>query len=146
MYKETHFSKKRSYFYYCSVTSSLVKTELPSLQDTLCPCWILWGNREWLQTGGSVIKSIPVLWEMESREKRNVSRPSAPPSGRSKQHIWLRKKRRRCGMLLSSSALWKFGAKIADSSSIHTGSRSTHFPVRHIERSWLRWEAQVLCI
>lgn len=64
-----------------------------------------------------------------------MSRPGAPPAGWSEQCIWLRRKRRkrrRRGMLLFSSALWRSGAKIADSSSIRTGSRSTHSPVCRI--------------
>lgn len=62
-----------------------------------------------------------------------VSRPSAPPAGMLDGCIWLKKKRR--GMLLFFSALWRSGAKIADSSSNHTDSRSTHSPVRHTKRS-----------
>lgn len=109
----------------------LGQTELSSLWDTLCPCWILWGNRERLQTRGSVIKSASVLWRAGCSRGQwkgvlHVSRPSAPPAGRSEQCIWLRRRRR--GMLLFSSALWRSGAKIADSSSIHTGSHSTHSP------------------
>lgn len=67
----------------------------------------------------------------------DVSRPSAPPAGMLDGCIWLKKKKKkkRRGMLLFFSALWRSGAKIADSSSIHTGSRSTHSPVRHTKRS-----------
>lgn len=114
--------------------------------DTLCPCWILWGNREWLQIRGSVIKSTPVLWRAgcsRGQEKAAllVSRPSAPPAGRSEECIWPRRRR---GRPLFSSAPWRSGAKIADSSSIHTGSHSTHSPVRHRERERPehRWEAR----
>lgn len=104
----------------------------------LCLCWVQWGNRECLQTRGSLIKSPPVPWTTgcsggRRRRVLDVSRPSAPPAGRSEQCIWQMRKKRRRGMLLFSSAPWRSGAKIADSSSIHTGSRSTHSPVRHRE-------------
>lgn len=49
----------------------------------------------------------------------------------------------RRGMLLFSSALWRSGARIADSSTTRTGSRSTRSPARHHgERPEHRWEAR----
>lgn len=94
-----------------------------------------------------MIKSAPAPWrescskklttrkKKEKKERKRVPlvfRPSAPPAGRSEGCIWLRSRRKRRGMLPFSSALWRSGAKIADSSSIRTSSRSTHSPLFHI--------------
>lgn len=78
------------------------------------------------------------MWitQPQSTSEKVLFRPSAPPAGRPKPRIWLRKKktRRRRGRPLFSSALLKSGAKKECSSSIRTSSRSTHCPGRHTEK------------
>lgn len=103
------------------------------------------GNRKWLQTRGSVIKSTPGLWRTGGgggarglgKGTKQRSRPSVPPAGKSGQCIWRKTRtwwRRRRGMLLFSSVPWRSGAKKAGSSSIHTSSHSTRSPGRQWDR------------
>lgn len=101
-----------------------VPAEFPEAAGSGCGSEEVWLN-QLLCTGGQAARGGGGCTEDVS------SRTSAPPAGTPEQRIWL--KRRRRGMLLFSSALWRSGAKIADSSSIHTGSRSTHSPVGHMQ-------------
>lgn len=101
-----------------------VSVEFSEVTGSVCTLEEVWFNQLLYSGGCSGGRKRQVL---------DVSRPSGPPAGRSEQCIWPMSRKRRRGMLLFSSALWRSGAKIADSSSIHTGSRSTHSPVRHKE-------------